>query len=135
MTGITGNYADLLARAYAEADTAINAYVASHGGFDACEQGLNCGFAWVTVHPGNHSFVAWCRKRVKELEAAKANGDPTPYNARQFGSKGYPNGWQFWCPGNYKGQSVDVMAAGAKAFGDVLAHGLQTRVEVSSRLD
>jgi hypothetical protein len=80
-----------------------------------------CGFAWVKLG-GNEPFSRYCRKLEKET------GD------RKYGSKGYPTGWQWWNPGQYRGQSVDAIEAGARAFRDVLAaYGISA--DVGSRLD
>ncbi len=79
-----------------------------------------CGFAWVTID-GNHPLARYCRK-----QAATGN--------RIYGSKGYPRGWQWWNPGNYRGQSVDAIERGAVAFRDKLGeYGI--RVDCGSRLD
>lgn len=83
---------------------------------------LDCGFAWVTLG-GNEPLVRYCRS------LAKKNGD-----RRRYGSKGYPNGWQWWCPGDFNGQSIGIHETGAKAFRDMLAlYGI--RADVGSRLD
>jgi hypothetical protein len=80
-----------------------------------------CGFGWATVS-GNDPFARYCRKLAKET------GDG------RYGRKGYPTGWTFWNPGNYRGQSVDAIEAGARAFRDVLGtYGI--RADVCSRLD
>lgn len=78
------------------------------------EAPFNCGFAWVTI-PGNSGFARWCRKQT----------------GHQYGSKGYPKGWQFWGPGSWPtaeqagvetvyGQDMDVNIEGARAFAEVL---------------
>lgn len=94
------------------------AYTASK---DMPDEGA-CGFAWVIIH-GNEPFARYCRKLAKEQP-----------KERRYGSKGYPSGWQFWNPGNYRGQSVDAIEAGARAFRDVLGtYGI--RADTGSRLD
>lgn len=86
-----------------------------------------CGFAWVTID-GKSPLANWCRKQSKEHDL---KGRVTPW---LYGSKGYPTGWQFWNPGDYNGQRVDVKEVGARAFRDKLAeYGI--RSDVGSRLD
>lgn len=75
-------------------------------------QGLDCGFAWVTVD-GNHPLARYCRNVVKTM------GEKTTHGF--YGSKGYPRGWQWWEPGHHPGQSIGIHEAGARAFRDVLA--------------
>jgi hypothetical protein len=83
--------------------------------------GLDCGFAWVTI-PGTEPLARYCRKMAAET------------GGRQYGSKGYPTGWQFWNPGEYGGQSIGFKEAGAKAFQMALAkYGISGTV--GSRLD
>jgi hypothetical protein len=89
-----------------------------------------CGFAWVTVRPATGPFINWCKKQAK---LAEAEGDR--WRAHKFGSKAWNGGWQFWDPGEWGGQSVDVKEAGAVAFRNVLAVELGLNVEVGSRLD
>ena len=86
---------------------------------------FNCGFAWVTVD-GRHPLVRWCRQQ----SSPKAVGT----EFRMYGSKGYPKGWQWWCPGSFRGQDVDIHRKGAQAFADKLAeYGITATVD--SRLD
>lgn len=88
-----------------------------------------CGFAWVTID-GNSPLARYCRKVLKEIPEADQNWRVR----RHYGAKGYPNGWQFWQPGNFRGQSIDAHEAGALAFRDALArHGI--RADLGSRLD
>lgn len=85
-----------------------------------------CGFAWVKIS-GNEPFARWCRKMAKAAEAEGRRHHP-------FGSKPYDGGWQWWNPGQFPGQSIDAIEAGAKAFALVLGeHGI--RASWSSRLD
>ena len=85
-----------------------------------------CGFAWVTVD-GNSPLARWCRKHAPA-------GDNSWQVRRIYGDKGYPKGWQWWCPGEHRGQSVDAHEAGAVAFRDKLAeYGI--RADCGSRLD
>jgi len=91
---------------------------------------LDCGFAWVTVKPARGPFVTYLKKKIASLPP----GSPL---ARQYGSRDdYKGGWMFWKPGseNFRGQSIAVFEAGAKAFATVLnSHGI--KASVSSRLD
>jgi hypothetical protein len=76
-----------------------------------------CGFAWVTIVPAREPFVTWCKKQT----------------GREYGSKAYGDGWQFWSPG-YSGQSLDIKEIGAHAFAEVLKkYGLDACV--GSRMD
>jgi len=93
------------------------------------EAPFNCGFAWVTVKPARGAFVDWC---MKQSDYA-------------YGSKAYGDGWQFWGPGNWPTaeeagvekvywQDMDVNAAGARAFAEVLReNGLDAYV--GTRMD
>lgn len=72
---------------------------------------LDCGFAWVTVK-GNTAFAKWCKQQ--------ADAASDRWVARNYGSKGYPKGWKFWCPGSFGGQSMPIHLAGAEAFAYVL---------------
>jgi hypothetical protein len=86
-----------------------------------------CGFVWVTVD-GNDGLARFCRAEIKRL-----GGEHSP-QARDFGSKAHPRGWQFWKPGNWRGQNVDGHEIGARAFRDALAaHGIVATI--GSRLD
>jgi hypothetical protein len=82
---------------------------------------LDCGFAWIVVHDAG--FTRWCR------DCAKVSG------SKHYGSKHYAAGWCFWSPGAFNGQSIGIKEAGARAFRDSLAHALQIRCELGSRLD
>lgn len=116
------NAALILSEALAAARGAVSAIAHEEG-----TRGLDCGFAWVTVG-GNSSLARFCRRQIKAAEqsGSRASSD--------FGSKAYPSGWQFWCPGDHRGQSIHVMEAGANAFRDVLSrHGIASTV--TSRLD
>lgn len=90
--------------------------------------GYACGWAWVRVE-GNSALARFCRAQIK------ARGGDSDFELRRhYGNKGYPTGWQFWCPGNFRGQSIDAHEACARAFRDVLAdHGISA--DVCSRLD
>lgn len=86
-------------------------------------RGLDCGIAWVTIS-GVSPLARYCRTRDHN----------STFNARHYGSKGYPTGWKWWKPGGYPGQSIGIHEAGARAFRDVLAkHGYSA--EVGSRYD
>jgi len=109
---------------------------------------LDCGFAWVQVDPGQHPFVAYCRKQRKAAEEARRMAERAAPDGRagsalwdrvrRYGSKGYPGGWQFWCPGSFRGQAIGIHEAGARAFRDSLAlqRGMGgARVTMGSRFD
>lgn len=90
---------------------------------------FDCGFAWVTIE-GNEAIARHCRARLKDTAPLhRIKGD-----LRLYGDKGYPRGWQWWCPGEFSGQSVRIHRKGAAAFAAYLAtHGV--RADVGSRLD
>jgi len=98
--------------ATAAAKAAVAKRSAVWGGHDAGA----CGFGWVELTPARGPFVAYCK-------------------ANKLGSKiGYKPGFQFWNPGCYNGQNIDIKEAGADAFAAVLnLHGLNARS--CSRLD
>lgn len=76
-------------------------------------EGGVCGFAWVTVRPGNCSFAVWCRK----------NG---------IGHKAYYGGWELWV--SEGGQSMERKEEYARAFAKVLTkHGI--KAYSGSRMD
>ncbi len=108
------NMETILNEAHEAAKAAVkaNAHKENPNAFD-------CGFAWVTID-GMSPLARHCRK------AMKASG--TRYS-RYLGDKGYPKGWQFWCPGEHYGQSIAVHKEGARAFRDALAqHGISATV-------
>jgi hypothetical protein len=91
-------------------------------------QGLDCGFAWVTIS-GNEPLARYCRKKEASLDRMTV-----PYSERgKYGSKA-STGWQWWKPGNYPGQSINIHEAGARAFNLVLAK-YNIRGTVGSRFD
>ena len=98
-----------------EAEVAANlaqaAFLKQHG------EMAYCGFAWVDV------FVA--RTNSKEAKALAEIGFKKSYR---------PKTMNLWSPGAYKGQSMDVLEAGARAYADVLSkYGF--RAYMGSRAD
>lgn len=78
---------------------------------------FDCGFAWVTIE-GTSPLARHCAKETK------LRGESLKY-----GSKGYPKGWQFWCPGRGSHQSVRLHKAGATAFQEILSkYGIKSTV-------
>ena len=76
-----------------------------------------CGFAWVDV------FVP--RTNSKEAKLLKEIGFKRDYK---------PKCLNLWSPGNYHGQSMDVLEEGARAYAEVLRkHGF--RAYMGSRAD
>lgn len=73
-----------------------------------------CGFAWVVVRPGNHSFALWCKKHQK----ARPN---------------YGGGMMVKWVHEY-GQSMQLKEAYARAFAEVL-RGAGINAYSSSRMD
>lgn len=120
----------ILSDAYKAATRAILVHSLHHK-----EQEFNCGFAWVTID-GTEPLARHCHK-------ALVAGNKTGWTDRDtkmfYGSKGYPTGWQFWCPGDWPEthrhrQDMDFHRAGAEAFAKSLAtYGI--RATVGSRLD
>ena len=115
---------NLLDRAHDAASAAILAHFQA----GKREKPFNCGFAWVTI-PGTSALAKWCRTQPEDS---------------QFGAKGYPKGWTFFCPGRWPTsarmgfpvyqQDLDFHRAGAKAFAAVLReNGIEAIVD--SRLD
>jgi hypothetical protein len=93
------------------------------------------------VVDGQDALARACRKAIraktKEIEAMGTSrpADRADQIMRPFwGSKGYPTGWKFWCPGAAPVQAVGIHEAGAKAFATALGrHGI--RAEWRSRFD
>ena len=76
-----------------------------------------CGFAWVDV------FVE--RTNSKEAKLLKEIGFKRDYK---------PKCLNLWSPGNYHGQSMDVLEQGARAYAEVLSkYGF--RAYMGSRAD
>ncbi len=117
------DYASILTAAHAAASAAQEGMVENMNALD-------CGFAWVTVD-GTDPLARFCRKERKRLMEI---GGASTREAHQYGDKGYPTGWRFWCPGGAPVQAVGIHEAGAKAFALKLAeYGI--RADWSSRLD
>lgn len=98
-----------------EAEVAANLaqadYLKQHG------DGAYCGFAWVNVYVE--------RTNSKEANMLKEIGFKRDY---------VPKRLNLWSPGSYRGQSMDVLEAGARAYADVLKkHGF--RAYMGSRAD
>jgi hypothetical protein len=109
------DYAAIFKEATDAANKAIEDYRAKYG------EPFYCGFAWVTVRPARGPFVTWCKKQIKATEGRREQ--------RAFGDRACDGGWQFWAPGEYNGQSMDLKEAGAVAFAKVLRnYGLDASV-------
>ncbi len=118
------NYTEILVSAHLAAYEATKDMKENPHAFD-------CGFAWVNID-GTHPLARFCRtERKDKLDLQAIHGlRPTQF----FGDKGYPRGWQWWCPGNKSAQSIHIHRAGAAAFAKVLGeHNIVATV--SSRLD
>lgn len=97
--------------AYNAAVQAENDFLTKHG------EMAYCGFAWVNVYV--------TRSNSKEAKLLKEIGFKRDY---------VPKRLCFWKPGNYNGQSMDVLEAGARAYAEVLSkHGF--RAYMGSRAD
>ena len=93
---------------------------------------MNCGFAWVIVRPARGPFITWCKAQAKDLR--NSCFPDVRHSAINYGDNAHGGGWQFWSPGDYMGQIVDVKMAGAEAFAKVLREaGLEAHA--GSRLD
>lgn len=75
----------------------------------------SCGFAWVTVHPGNSSFARW---------AAKKHG----------AKKAYGGGMQVYWVSHFN-QSLTRKEAFARAFAQSLRDSLRIEAFSGSRMD
>ena len=84
--------------AYQAAVAAENAYLAQYG------ERAYCGFAWVNVYVD--------RTNSKEAKGLMDIGFKKDYR---------PKCLNLWKPGNYNGQSMDVLEEGARAYADVLS--------------
>ena len=87
---------NVIERANAAAKKAADETFHQMGGDRGC-----CGFAWVEIPDGRSQAVRFMRK----------NG---------IGKKHWRKGWLVWSPANAPVQSVDVHAAGARAYAKVL---------------
>jgi len=97
--------------AYNAAVQAENAFLQTHGDM------AYCGFAWVDV------FVD--RTNSKEAKLLKEIGFKPSWRRKVL---------NLWKPGNYNGQSMDVLEAGAQAYAEVLTkYGF--RAYMGSRAD
>jgi hypothetical protein len=81
--------------AFCAAATAETKFREIHG------EPLYCGFAWVTVRPGNCNLANFLKKK-------------------NLGRTGYYGGVEVWNPGKSNTQSMDIKEVGARAFADVL---------------
>ncbi len=79
--------------------------------------GLDCGFAWVTLG-GNEPLSRYCREKATAL--GKQSTRATYALEQRYGSR-MMDGWTWWKPGSYAGQSIGIHEAGARAFRDMLA--------------
>lgn len=110
----------ILAEAHNAARDAIKAQTSA---YDFSDLRGACGFVYVVME-GRSPFVNYCRAIVK------SNAGPSS----RYGDKSWPSGWEFWSPGDYNGQRIDVKETGAFAFRAVLmAHNIRSAIR--SRLD
>lgn len=107
----------LLDRAHAAAKAAADEAEAS------ATTWFPCGFAWVTI-VGTTPLARHCR------EASGADVD----DRLRYGDRGYPSGWQWWCPGHQSTQRMETHEAAARAFAAVLAEA-GIPATVGSRMD
>jgi len=117
------DYAAIFVEAKAAAQAACQAIVAAHKGPGPVDHVGACGFAWARLPKAQGPFVAYLKKAAKNA-----------VNPRPFGERAWDVGWEFWNPGDYVGQRVDIKEAGAAAFVAVLKrHGINAYA--GSRLD
>lgn len=102
------DYDNLLKRAHAAAKLAADAEELANG-----HNWFPCGFAWVTIS-GTSPLARHCSKKLD-------NSNPSTTSVT-YGDKGYPKGWQFWCPGHRSTQRQETYKAGATAFAKVLTN-------------
>ena len=138
------DYEKIFAEAIAAANEAQDRALAPYGGK---EPQFACGFVWVKVTPATDPFVKWCKKQISDHglkhdsvgNITDTLNDPESKSiryrlARAFGSPGTYGSWEFWAPGNFRGQWINCKEAGAEAFANVLKnYGIQA--VWSSRLD
>lgn len=86
-------------------------------------RGLDCGFAWVQITPGNHPFVRWLK-------------------AQNIGSKHYAKGWQIWGSRLHglSTQSISVHEAASRAWANAVReslklHNMAPEISVGTRYD
>lgn len=97
-------------QAFQAAREAEAEFKAQHG-----EPQWPCGFAWVTVTPGNSKVANYLKKQG-------------------LARKAYSGGVSVWNPGGSFTQNMDIKEQGARAFADVLrAHGYDAYAD--SRMD
>ena len=119
----TRDFAAIFFEAKIAAQEAVKAIVDAHTGPGPVDHVGACGFAWVRLPKAQGPFVTWLKK------AAKGAVD-----SRAFGERAWDVGWEFWNPGDYRGQRIDIKEAGAAAFAAVLKkHGIACYT--GSRLD
>lgn len=112
------NYTDILNKAHLAAQAAVK---------DKKDDGA-CGMAWVVST--DRKLNAWCKKQLPIMTIAGRHDHVT------YGDKHHPSGWQFYKPGNFRGQAVLAHEAGADAFCQVLRQELgPEHFYVGSRLD
>lgn len=102
--------------AFKKAQSATGEYLSENG-----DNWYPCGFAWVTVRPGNSKLA---RVLQKQYGAGKA----------------YGGGVQVWNPSGYMTQQMDAKYAGAKAFAETVNQLLgpdmpKVRVYAECRMD
>jgi hypothetical protein len=97
---------------------------------------FDCGFAWVVID-GRDPLAAHCRK--VQRKAGKLAGNLSESivaiqnSQRRYGTRNEP-GWRWWCPGDYKGQSIRGHEAAAKGFMSALT-AVGIRATLMQRLD
>jgi hypothetical protein len=103
--------ADAAGRAAAEACTPTPMVVS---GYESTPiMGGVCGFAWVTVRPGNSSFAKWLKSKGARIDS-------------------YAGGMQLWI--SAYGQSMALKQAYAEAFAEVL-QASDVKAYAGSRMD
>lgn len=126
-------FEQVLEEAYSAANQAQEEYLKQFGGVEP--QHGACGFAWVHIPDARVEFVKWCKKEIKKLgykydtsgNLVNLDGSFTRdyqnenyKKARDYGHPHWKKGWEFWGPGNFRGQLIYVKEEGAQAFKRVL---------------
>lgn len=101
---------NLVATASAAARQASHAYINQHGDNDSC------GFAWVTVRPGNSQLANYLK-------------------AQGMARRAYGGGVQIWNPGQHQTQGITAKEEGARAWVKVMKAAGFEGVSTGSRMD
>ena len=81
------------------------------------------GFVSVNI-PSSEELARHCRKQTAEAHGASRT------TQLRYGRKAR-KGWEWWFPGDFRGQSIDAHEAGAKAFRDeLIKNGIEAQMSL-----